>query len=483
MKQIIYYLLLLLLIIQSGCNRPSEIQKIDGMPPIYPDYTNITIPYNIAPLNFLLRNKPQSVEVSVKGKNTSFVVYGNEKIQFPERKWRSLLESEKGNDITVEVTVEKDGKWYRYAAFKWKVSIHKIDSYLSYRRIEPGYEVWNKIQICQRNLENFSEKVLADNNLTDGSCMNCHIYNQHQKDVSLFHLRGKKGGTILNRNGKLRKLNTKGVNSFAPAVYGAFHPSGRFGVFSQNTIIPEFHAYRSERLEVYDTASDLVILDFDENSVNTSSLVSGDQTLETFPVFSADGKSVYYCAAPQLPLPDSIRSLRYSLMRIDFDEKSGKFGNKIDTILSANSLQQSVSFPKVSPNGRFLLFCVSDYGTFPIWHNETDLRMLDLKTGGVDSLKQVNAWYSDSYHSWSSESRWFVFASKRDNGIYGKPYFSYIDNNGVASKPFVLPQKDPAYYDYTLISFNIPELSKDGVSFGAMDVEDAYFNLPTDEMK
>lgn len=84
MKQIIYYLLLLLLIIQSGCNRPSEIQKIDGMPPIYPDYTNITIPYNIAPLNFLLRNKPQSVEVSVKGKNTSFVVYGNEKIQFPK---------------------------------------------------------------------------------------------------------------------------------------------------------------------------------------------------------------------------------------------------------------------------------------------------------------------------------------------------------------------------------------------------------------
>lgn len=99
----------------------------------------------------------------------------------------------------------------------------KIDSYLSYRRIEPGYEVWNKIQICQRNLENFSEKVLADNNLTDGSCMNCHIYNQHPEDVSLFHLRGKRGGTILNRNGKLRKLNTKGVNSFAPAVYGAFH--------------------------------------------------------------------------------------------------------------------------------------------------------------------------------------------------------------------------------------------------------------------
>jgi hypothetical protein len=109
--------------------------------------------------------------------------------------------------------------------------------------------------------------------------------------------------------------------------------------------------------------------------------------------------------------------------------------------------------------------------------------MLNLHTGIVDSLKLVNAYYSDTYHSWSSDSKWFVFASKRDNGVYGKPYFSHIDSNGVASKPFVLPQKDPAYYDYTLISFNIPELSKEGVSFGAMDIEQLYFKTPVEQMK
>ncbi len=482
MKNQLYYILLLLLAL-AGCNRPSDVQESKELPPIYPDYTDITIPCNIAPLNFLLRNEPQSVEVSVKGPNTEFVVYGNSKIQFPEKTWRTMLETEKGNSITVKVIAKVNGHWISYSSFKWKVSTDKIDPYLSYRRIEPGYEVWNKIQLCQRNLENFTEEVLADNNLTDGSCMNCHIYNQNQKNTSLFHLRGKEGGTVLNRNGKLRKLNTKGKNSFAPAVYGAFHPSGQFAVFSQNTIIPEFHTYRNERLEVYDTESDLVILDFDHNTVTSTSLVSGKETLETFPVFSADGKSIYYCAAPRLPLPDSIRSLRYSLMRIGFDESRGTFGNKVDTVLAADSLRQSVSFPKVSPNGKYLLFCVSDYGTFPIWHKETDLRMLNLHTGIVDSLKLVNAYYSDTYHSWSSDSKWFVFASKRDNGVYGKPYFSHIDSNGVASKPFVLPQKDPAYYDYTLISFNIPELSKEGVSFGAMDIEHLYFKTPVEQMK
>ena len=161
MKNQLYYILLLLLAL-AGCNRPSDVQESKELPPIYPDYTDITIPCNIAPLNFLLRNEPQSVEVSVKGPNTEFVVYGNSKIQFPEKTWRTMLETEKGNSITVKVIAKVNGHWISYSSFKWKVSTDKIDPYLSYRRIEPGYEVWYKIQLCQRNLENFTEEVLAD---------------------------------------------------------------------------------------------------------------------------------------------------------------------------------------------------------------------------------------------------------------------------------------------------------------------------------
>lgn len=56
------------------------------------------------------------------------------------------------------------------------------------------------------------------------------------------------------------------------AVYGDFHPSGRYAVFSSNIIIPAFHAQGSKRLEVYDTESDLAIADFEQNRMILSPL-------------------------------------------------------------------------------------------------------------------------------------------------------------------------------------------------------------------
>ena len=96
--------------------------------------------------------------------------------------------------------------------------------------------------------------------------------------------------------------------------------------------------------------------------------------------------------------------------------------------------------------------------------------MMNLQTGAIDSLKVVNSNRSETYHSWSSNSRWFVFASKRGDGQYGKPYFCYVDANGQAHKPFVLPQKHPDHYDLTLKSFNIPDLSASPTPFDSEDI-------------
>lgn len=454
--------------------QPDNLQDTLVAAPIYPDYRDVTIPYNIAPLNFLLREEVSHISVSVAGLRDSLTVAGKQKICFPPQKWKRLLETEKGNTLRVTVAAQINGQWLRYPPFAWHIAPEKIDGYLSYRLIEPGYEVWNRIQLCERNLENFEEKVIADNNLTEGNCMNCHIYGGHQGTLSMFHLRGEKGGTILNRHGKLQKLTLKNEQTLSAAVYGDFHPGGRYGVFSTNIIIPAFHSEGSRRLEVYDSASDLVAADFDRQTLLLSPLTSRKDVLETFPTFSADGKWVYYCAAPALPLPDSIRSLRYSLCRIAFDADRGTWGNRIDTLWDAASQGASVCFPKASPDGKYLLYSVASYGTFPIWHRETDLQLLDLATAEIDSLPAVNSDLSDTYHSWSSNSRWFVFASKRDDGQYGKPYFAYIDSEGKTGKPFALPQRDPACYDNTFKSYNIPELSASPVPFDAADIRQLY---------
>mgnify|MGYP000109008458 FL=1 len=475
----------LLCCLQACTLRPESVKPAERPLVLYPEYQDVTIPCNIAPLNFLLRNEGvDAVCVTVKGDLDSLQVNarGN-KVVFPLKPWHALLEAEKGRTLEVTVTARLGGQWLRYPPFTWQVVADRLDTYVSYRLIEPGYEVWNALQIRERCIENFDERVLADNSRTDGKCMNCHVHGGNSGNLSMFHLRGEGGGTILNRDGKLRKLTLKNEQMISAAVYGDFHPGGRYGVFSSNIIIPAFHTEANRRLEVYDTVSDLAIADFDENCMLISPLTADSTVLETFPTFSADGKWIYYCSAPLVALPDSVRQLRYSLCRIAFDAEHGAWGSRVDTLWNARLMSGSVCHPKASPDGRYLLYTVADYGTFPIWHRETELQLLDLQTGSIDRLEAVNSNRSDTYHSWSSGSRWFAFASKRGDGQYGRVYFAYLDADGKACKPFVLPQSDPEKDDLTLKSYNIPDLSATPVPFDAASIERINRQLKAEPFK
>ncbi|WP_300729253.1 hypothetical protein [uncultured Bacteroides sp.] len=455
---------------------PENVLQADEPLLIYPDYKDVSIPVNIAPMNFLLRNEGvEALYVIVRAEKDSleYKTRGN-KVKFPMAKWKKLLESARGETLTVEVIARQRKGWKRFSNFNWQVMPDSIDPYITYRLIEPGYEVWNALQLVERNITNFEERVIADNKLCEERCMNCHIHGNNSGDLSLFHLRGKNGGTILNRNGELRLLDLKNNRMVSAAVYGDIHPGGRYGVFSSNIIIPSFHSYGNRRLEVFDTVSDLAIADFDKNEMLISPLTSDSTVLETFPTFSADGKYVYYCAAPNLPVPDSIREVRYSICRIGFDSRKGEWGSKVDTLWNAEEKQASVCLLKASPDGKYLLYTVADYGTFPIWHRETDLQMMDLETGRIDTLKMVNSNRSETYHSWSSNSRWFVFASKRGDGQYGRVYVAYIDKNGEVFKPFVIPQSDPENDDLNLKSYNIPDISATPVPFDAKKIQRFY---------
>ena len=102
---------------------------------------------------------------------------------------------------------------------------------------------------------------------------------------------------------------------------------------------------------------------------------------------------------------------------------------------------------------------MTDRSSFSILRGRTDLYLMDIKTGAYRKLG-INSERTDSYHCWASNSRWFAFISKRDNGVFARVYFSYIDGSGKVYKPFVLPQKDPYFYDTFTSSYNVPELIK-----------------------
>ena len=444
---------------------PKDVVELDTLPPIYPDYCNVTIPENIAPLNFLLRADCEAIEV--KAGELVLNASGNEAV-FDIDDWKTLIQQSSGKEIEVTITALVNGTWKQYKSFHWQVVGDRVDPYLTYRLIEPDYEIWNHVQIQQRCVENFEVNALGHYEQLENRCMNCHTYANQDPQLSMMYVRGPGGGAILNSNGELQKLNIPG------SVYFGFSPTGRYITYSTQKIIPAFHSLASKRLEVYDAASNVFVAEMQEHRVISSPLLSDSLKFETFPTFSPDGKYIYYCAADTVSLPRDIKNLQYSLVRIPFDETTGTIGTQVDTLFS----QRSVCHPRISPNGRYLLYTVADYGTFPIWHPEADLQMMNLQTGAIDSLSIANSEKSDTYHAWSSNSHWFVFASKRDDGLYGKPYFCYVDSHGKAHKPFCLPQQHPTFYDNNLKSFNAPELGKGKVPFDVYDVAKAMKQEP-----
>lgn len=469
-KFFIHIILLGFLSFLTSCTpTPKDVVMQDELPPIYPDYCDVTIPENIAPLNFLLRADCEAIEV--KAVDLTLNASGNEAV-FDIDDWKALMQQSADKEVEVTVTALINGTWQQYRSFKWQVVSDKVDPYLTYRLIEPDYEIWNHVQIQQRCVENFDVNALGHYEQLENRCMNCHTYANQDPNLSMMYVRGPGGGAILNRNGVLSKLNIPG------SVYFGFSPTGRYITYSTQKIIPAFHSLASKRLEVYDAASNVFVADMQEHRVISSPLLSDSLKFETFPTFSPDGKYIYYCSADTVSLPQDIKNLQYSLVRIPFDESTGTIGTQVDTLVSSHhspltSHHSSVCHPRLSPDGRFVLYTVADYGTFPIWHPEADLQMINLQTGAIDSLSMVNSEKSDTYHSWSSNSRWFVFASKRDDGLYGKPYFCYIDKDGKAHKPFCLPQEHPQFYDNNLKSFNAPELGKGKVPFDVDDVAKA----------
>jgi hypothetical protein len=469
MKQLLAIITTLALV---GCETLADkATETDLQPPIFPDYTDVTVPLNIAPTNFMIEGA-EAIEATFGFKEETLTTRGSAETDIETEKWRALLHRAAGDTLKVKVYATIKGKTLGYKTFNIYVSTDSIDNYLSYRHIEPGYEVWNSITIEERDITTWQTTTLADNKLCETSCMNCHTYGKDGR--SFFHLRGGKGGTILNDNGRLRKIDTRTDSLFASATYGTLHPSGRYGIYSTNVIIPALHSTTTNRMEVYDMKSDLVLIDFEERTTERIAIATGDTHLETFPTFSADGKRIIYCRAENKPLPDSLNNLRYDIVSMNFDTKTGLIGTELDTLWKSAAHGASAHFPRCSPDGKWILITTTSYGTFPLWHRDADLQLINTTTGECKSLDKANSPYPDTYHSWSGNGRWITFASKRMDGMYGVPHFSHIDDEGNATKPFALPQHHASTYKNTLKSFNIPELSARKANFDAMTIEHIY---------
>lgn len=473
----ISFLTALAAIVMAACTRPTvptDAQKESRLPHIFPDYTDVTIPSNICPMNFAVQEGATEVVANIVCPGGEYTYGEGQKVLIAEEEWADILKASKGNSIQVEVYAKVDGRWKAFQPFTWHVAEEPIDQYLSYRLIQPSYVAYEKLSINQRDLTSFAEREIYNNmsvsNEETGQCINCHSYKNFKTDNMLFHMRQGFGGTMIVTDGKLKKIDLKTDSTISAGVYPAWHPTLNVIAFSTNKTGQSFHTKDIAKIEVQDTESDLILYDVDKNEV--SIIADSFDDLEVFPTWSPDGKKLYYCSARFEYQNDSIaketemiqryKDVHYDLYSADFDMKTRRFSN-FTKIYDADSLGQSVSLPRVSPDGRYLLFAQAEFGCFHVWHHDADIYIMDLKTNAVRKLENVNSKRSESYPTWSSNGRWIMLDSRRDDGNYTRPFIAYFDKQGKAHKAFELPQQDPNFYTFFLRSFNRPEFMTEPV--------------------
>ncbi len=446
------------LLLSCGSGADEAARAVDALPPIYPDYAGVTVPCNIAPLNFKIRGAERIRAEFVAGGEARFVAEGRKgAIEIPPKKWRALLADADVADVRVSAWSAAEPEGVRYAPFRIIVSPEPIDERIAYRLIEPGYEGWLQMGIYQRDLTNFDEDVLVDNSVNSTGCVNCHSFRDYSPDEMLFHARGKSGGTVFVRDGRMKKVDLASTPPLRQGVYPMWNPRGRYVAFSTNDTAQSFFGGHGQPIEVYDQSSDLMICDTETGRMLTDERFFSDARWETFPAWSPDGATLYFCSAEPRSMPLDRESVRYDLLRAEFDFATGALGERVDTLYDSRTAGGSVSFPRVSPDGRYLMYTRADYGTFPVWHAEADLAVMDLCDGSEVDASALNSDEAESCHAWSSSGRWVVFASRREDGRYTRLYLASVSPDGEFGKPFLLPQRNPDQNAWRLKSYNVPE--------------------------
>ncbi|MFC1511876.1 tetratricopeptide repeat protein [Candidatus Latescibacterota bacterium] len=175
------------------------------------------------------------------------------------------------------------------------------------------------------------------------------------------------------------------------------------------------------------------------------------------PVWSPDGSFIVFARAPSKDAyPDNYTPatyandpneipIQYDLYRIPFND--GKGGEPVP-VRGASNNGMSNNFPKVSPDGRYIVFVKCRNGQ--LMRPDSKLWIVPAE-GGEARLMKCNTPLMNSWHSFSPNGRWLVFSSKA-NTPYTQMFLTHIDEDGSDTPAILIPHSTAANR-----AVNIPE--------------------------
>lgn len=473
----------------SACSThlPKEAKKVDQEVVTYPDVKGVTIPQSLAPLNFIIENKSDESIVEITNEKGGSIIQkatSDNEILFDEKEWKKLLEGSGNGKLQCTPYLKNGDHWEKLNPFTINVLDEPIDSFVTYRLIEPSFMSTGQIGLYEFNMTTGEEKVImrrcqnfTTEKMHEQSCVNCHCAQKKNPKNKMFYYRGKDGGLFLTYNGKISKIETKVKCMFRGTTYPAWHPSLPFIIFSENEVQQDFPNMMKGKVQIYDWRADLILYDIEKNEIF---VVAETREMETNPTWSPDGQYVYFAHSdsvmsrnnyPEFEYP----KLKYDIARIKFDPENKTF-TQPEIVLNMSQQNRSATFPRISPDNKFLLVAISNFGASPHTHRESDLYVMNMETKELIKCDEANSDEAESYHDFSSQANWFVFYSRREDGNYGRAYISYIDSTGKCTKPFQLPHKDPQTDHKRLKLYNMIEFANAGVVYNESDFYNVLWN-------
>ncbi len=296
-------------------------------------------------------------------------------------------------------------------------------------------------------------------------CANCHSFS---KDGAILGMdvdyANDKGSYAMVRTGAQVSLEAKDIISWVSLdkadptkTFGLLpqvSPDGRFvmaTVKDQSIFVAVSNNLAYSQL-FFPTKGVLGWYDRQESRFGKLPGASAPDLVQANPVWSPDGQELLFARAKAYDIsrlltlgvsvltPKDVpeffgggQKFKYDLYRIPFN---GGAGGTPVPVPGASNNGKSNYFPRFSPDGKWLVFCQAD--SFMLLQPDANLFILPA-AGGTPRKLRANRDSMNSWHSWSSNSRWLVFSSKI-NGPYTQLFLTHIDAEGNDSPPVLLEQ-------------------------------------------
>jgi hypothetical protein len=458
---------ILICIILLACTRKKEPSSEISIN--YP-FNNALFPPEFPAPTFEWTSKIQdssSWEVTLSIRKKSFLVKDNirKTTWTPEKsEWDSIKHLSNSGKICFNV--KKSGDDNRPERIFFKISNDSVGAPILYRQIPIPFAIAEK----QLDSMNYMLIDIGSSNPPHVAmrgfpvCGNCHSFSADGNTIGLDLDAGRrdKGGYFISAIKDTVFLNLDTYMSWSKiekrSTFGSFSkisPDGRYIVTTVKdrvvSISPQLNSSESFifSLLFFPVNGNLAIYDRQTHILKELPGANLDEYVQTNAFWTPDGKNIIFSRSKALPRDSDIYKLavddkrildqfekrklpfKYDLCKVPFNNGNG---GKAEAVKGASNNGKSNFFPAVSPDGKWLVYCQAEN----YMHLMPDSRLYIVPTGGGKArMLKCNLYSLNSWHAWSPNSKWIVFASKGLN-VFTDMFLTHIDERGDASIPVLV---------------------------------------------